>query len=157
MMLACITLSANASEKSITDKVSKILEIVPDKSTRFDIEALFGKPGTYVETQVSNQWTYSTANTALTFVWSTSNNKVQNFNYRYVNKDPQDWNTETAARFDVGNSTLNEMVQTLGKPNGLMVSAKTQSLRYEYRNCIVLLEFKNNVLCRYSVEGNNKS
>ena len=153
LILACITVTVNASEKSINDKLSKILEIIPDKSTKYDLENLLGKPTSYVETNVTNQWSYTTANTTLTFVWNTTNAKVQTFNYRYVNKDLQDWKTEKAGRFDVGNSTLKEIIQTMGQPNGLIVGAKTQSLRYEYKNCNLSLEFKNNVLLRYSVDS----
>lgn len=123
----------------------EVTDIKPGVTTQKQAEEMFGEPTTINNDGNKQQWLYNNKDRRVMLVWDKTTKQLLEYNYS-ASASATEADQSLFCKLNAGTTKTNDAVRLLGIPNEYRVEKNNQLVMYRYKNSMLRLNFKDELL-----------
>lgn len=122
-----------------------VTDIKPGVTTQKQAEETFGEPTTINNNGNKQQWLYNNKDSRIMLVWDKTTKQLLEYNYS-ASALATEADQSLFCKLNAGTTKTSDAVRLLGIPNEYRVEKNNQLVMYRYKNSMLRLSFKDELL-----------
>lgn len=123
----------------------EVTDIKPGVTTQKQAEEMFGEPTTINNDGNKQQWLYNNKDRRVMLVWDKTTKQLLEYNYS-ASASAAEADQSLFCKLNAGTTKTSDAVRLLGIPNEYRVEKNNQLVMYRYKNSMLRLSFKDELL-----------
>jgi hypothetical protein len=137
--------------KEPTNTFLPLLKMAPHRVTQDKVLVMLGKPQKVDLARKSTTWRYAQDSSVLQIRWRNGINHAEKIIFNCSNRNLSKYDPEICRKFKEGKLEVAQAVTELGTPRNMKAQKVTQVLHYHYKNSLLRLFFRDQLLVDYTL------
>lgn len=152
VLLACAAVTGYSVEPdNLSDKLMTFIKNKQFDSRPADVSSLLGKPDKINDNNKKDIWFYSSDKVNLTIYWNNKEDKIEKMVYTAIPSQETEWDNAKARCLKMGETNIEQVINTWGMPKDMMIKAVNQQLHYTFHYNTLHLFFRKGRLVNYTL------
>ncbi len=133
-----------------------VTDIKPGSTTQQQAEEKLGEPNTIQNDGNKQRWMYSSQSNHILLVWDKTTKQLLEYTYS-AKAAANDIDNDLFCKLNAGTSKTEDVLTLLGNPSEYRTTENNQLLMYRYKNTMLRLNFKDDLLLNMDISIKAKS
>ncbi|NDC41293.1 MAG: hypothetical protein EBZ77_07055 [Chitinophagia bacterium] len=151
IVMVALLVKALTCKSAPMNKFLPVLKMPPSALTQEKVTALLGQPVKVDQGKRGSTWYYEKDNAVLQVKWRNEQAFAEKISFSCKNMALLTYDPELGAHFKEGQLKFADAVSVLGTPGEMQARKVTQVLHYKFKNSMLRLFFRNQVLVDYTL------